>query len=390
MIFPADDPTGDDPRPTALFSAAAAAATANSWTSINGWAVARVYSNAAEEYQAAQTEAAVADIGSIVRYTARGEDAAALLARVLSAPLAGLEPGDSARGLMLDDAGFVVDIGEAARLAPDLYLLSCGRRHARRLQLAARELDAAVEEITEHVAALAVLGPGAREAAASAGFDVQSEARAAQSRVRGVEISVRPIAYGAVLGVEVIFPYEEALTLWERLRRAARPKPIGLDALEIIRIEGGAPRLGLDFTGADETSDESVKRRPAGLGLAHLAPLGRGWFNGRRALRRDSGPDRALVTLGIDADRARPGAVVFGRKGPVGRLMSAAFSPRLKRVVAFAEIAADAVAGPLAAEISPGDPARCAAELLETPESRLAAAFRAEQTKATDLSRARV
>jgi aminomethyltransferase len=388
MIFPIDDPALDEPKPTALFSAAASSASANSWTSVNGWSVPRVYSNVADEYNAAFNAAAVADLGAVIRYTARDRDAPSFLARAVSAPVASLEPGESARGLMLDEAAQVVDIADVARLAPDLYLLSAARQHARRLQLAARGLDATVEEITGHVAALAILGPGAREAAAAAGLDVSGDNLAAQARVRGVEISVRPISFGGVPGVEVIFPYEEALTLWERLRRAVKPKPIGLDALEVIRIEGGLPRLGVDFIGADEALAEDQKRAPAALGLSHLAPVNRGWFNGRRALRADARSPRRLVSLGVDADRALAGSIVHGKKEPVGRLTSAVFSPRMKRVVAFADVAADAAAGPLTVE-GPGG-ARFLTEFLETPESRLAAAYQASEARATDLRPRRV
>lgn len=375
MMFPADDPVTDDPRPTALFSAAASAACANSWTSVNGWSVARVYSSVAEEYNEAHTEAAVADIGSVVRYTVRGADAGLFLQRVVSAPIGALEAGESVRGLMVDDEGFVVDIAEAARLGDDLYLLSTSRRHARRLQLGVRGLEAAVEEITEHVAAMAIIGPTSREAAAAAGFDLMSEKLAAQSRVRGVELSVRPVAYGALAAVEVIFPFDEGLTLWERLRRAAKPRPIGLDALEIIRIEGGMPRLGVDFQGAESATAADQKRTPQSLGLAHLAPLDRSWFSGRRALRGASPSTRRLVGLGVDADRVQAGALVYGRKGmAVGRITSCGFSPRMKRIVAFADIAADMIDVPLEVDCQPPGQGRAPAGLLETAESRRAAA----------------
>ncbi|NWG71084.1 MAG: aminomethyl transferase family protein [Parvularculaceae bacterium] len=379
MMFPADDPVTDDPRPTALFSAAASAASANSWTSVNGWSVARVYSSVPDEYLAAHAEAAVADIGPVVRCTVRGADAAAFLQRIVSAPIGALEPGESVRGLMIDDDGFVIDLAEAARLAADLYLLSTSRKHARRLQLGARGLDAAVEEITEHVAAMAIIGPASREAAAAAGFDLMSDKLAAQSRVRGVELSVRPVAYGALPAVEVIFPFDEALTLWERLRRAAKPKPIGLDALEIIRIEGGTPRLGVDFQSSETATSADQKRTPASLGLAHLAPLARSWFSGRRALREAGPPHRRLIGLGIDADRAQPGAQIYGKKGaPVGRVTSCAFSPRMKRVVAFADIAAEAAGEALEVDAEGTGrgtgSGRAPAGLLETAESRAAAA----------------
>ena len=377
MIFPADDLIADDPRPTALYAATASAATANLWTSINGWAAPRVYTSVEEEYEAAVKGAVVADVGAVTRYAARGRDAAALLARATTAPVEGLNVGESGRGLMLDAEGYVVDKIEAARLADNLYMLTTSRPHARRLQLAARGFDAALEEITGRIAALAILGPDSRDVAAAAGLDAESDMLARQSRVRGVEASARPIHFGALPGIEVIFPYDEALTLWERLRRARAPKPIGIDALEIIRIEGGAPRPGLDFTVADEARREGAKRLPEEIGLGHLAPPNRAWFNGRRALKTAMRSGRGLAVLAIDAGAAHAGAAVYGKKGPVGRLTSVASSPRLKRAVAFADLAVEAFGKPLEVAM-PGDgEARAAAVFFETPEGKLAQAFRA-------------
>ena len=318
MIFPADDPVTDDPAPTALYAASASAAAANSWTSINGWAVARAYTTVEEEYEAAYERAVVADVGAVTRDTGGGRDAASVLARAATAPVEGLAVGESARGLMLDAEGYVADKIETARLGPSLYLLTTSRAHARRLQLAARGFDAEVDDITGQTAALAILGPEARDIAAAAGLDAESDVLARQGRVRGVETSARPIHFGALPGIEVIYPQDEALTLWERLRRARRPKPIGLDALEIFRIEGGAPRPGLDFPVADAARDDA-KRLPEEIGLAHLAPPNRAWFNGRRALKDAARSGRALAVLAIDAGAASPGAAVYGKKGQAGR-----------------------------------------------------------------------
>lgn len=387
MIFPAEDSGSGEPRPTALYAAAASVATANLWTSINGFAAARVYTTVTEEYEAATTAAGVIDAGPIIRYSARGPDAARALGRATSAPVAGLTPGESARGLMLDEAGGVIDKIEVARLSSDLYLLSCSRRHARRFQIAARGFSAEIAEITGAVAALAIVGPAARETAAAAGLDVESDTLARQGRVRGVETSIRPIHFGAQEGVEIIYPYDEALTLWERLRRARRPAPVGLDALEIVRIEGGTPRPGLDFTPAGERRIAGARRTPDEIGLPHLAPANSGWFNGRRALVGSPGIARALVVLAADAGAVAPGAAVYARKAVVGRVTSAAYSPRLKRALAFADIGPEAFGKPL--EIAaPGDgEERIAATLYETAESRLAGAFRAAARAATDSRR---
>lgn len=379
MIFPVDDPVTDDPNPTALYAAAASAASANSWTSVNGWAVARVYTSVTEEYEAALDGACVADVGAVTRYAARGREAAAMLARATTAPVEGLAVGESARGLMLDENGYVADKIEAARLGPDLYLLSSSRPHARRLQLAARGFDASIDDITGQIAALAILGAEARDIAAAAGLDAESEVLARQGRVRGVETSARPIHFGLLAGIEVIYPRDEALTLWERLRRARAPKPIGLDALEIFRIEGGAPRPGLDFAISDEAADDADKRLPDEIGLAHLAPANRAWFNGRRALVGAPRSGRALAVLALDAGEAKAGAAVYGKKGQVGRLTSAAYSPRLKRAVAFADLSIEAFGKPLEVALPGEEGKRAAAAIFETPENRLAQAFRAAQ-----------
>jgi aminomethyltransferase len=383
MIFPADDAVSDDPRPTALFAAIAASATANSWTSVNGFSVPRVYSNITEEYEAAHSRAGIVDAGPLVRYTVRGAAAAELVARATTTPAATLDPGESARGLMLDQSGAVVDLVETACIAPDLYLLSCSSPHGRRMRLARRGLDATVEDITGHVAALALVGPQARDAAAAAGLDVANEALSVQSRVRGVETSTRPFAFAGLPGVEVILPYDEALTLWERLRRAAKPRPIGLDALEIMRIEGGVPRVGVDFVDADSARAEAQMRSPASLGLAHLAPVSRNWFSGRAGLARRMRPATRLTVLAIDAAQAVPGAAVFAGKGEIGALTSAAFSPKLKRIVAFADLAAEAT-GPFEVALPAPAGGRARADLFETAESRLAAASAAGDRSATE------
>ena len=388
MIFPASDLSSVEPKPTALFSATASASYANSWTSINGWSTPLLYTKVEEEYASLTKSAAVADFGALWRYIVRGGGAPAFLARVTTAPLLNLEIGESARGLILSSTGGVVDLIDVARLGADMYLLTCSRPHARRMQLAARGVDAMVEDITGRVAALAIIGPEARDVAAAAGVDAASENLAAQTTVRGIETAARPINVGLQPGVEIIYPYEEALTLWERVRRAAAPTPAGLSALEVLRIESGAPRLGVDFIGADDATKADFVRTPEALGLPHLAPVNRAWFNGRRSLLNSGRfPERSLHVLALEGEEVNVGASVLSNGVPVGRMTSAAFSPRYKRVVAFADLAAGAEQKPLEATTMENEEGRVKARLLETAESALAEAFRATLAETTESRR---
>lgn len=386
MIFPAEDFFTDAPRPTPLFSAVASASEANLWTSVNGWTVARVYSSVTGEYETAKNAAALADLGALARYAVRGAGAAAFLGRLTTAPAASLQVGESARGLMLDDHGCVIDLAEASRLSDDLFVLTLPAPHARHIALGARGLDAAVEDISGQVAALGVFGPQTGAALAAAGLKSASETLASSGVLRGVETAARPIQFGAMPGVELIFPKEEALTIWERIVRRGAGAAIGLDALEILRLEAGAPRPGLDFAPAGRAGADP--RTPEELGLAHLAPLDRGWFNGRRALRNLAGrPRRRLISLSVDAETAAPGAAVFCDGKPAGRLTTCAWSPARKRVIAFADI--DAATRGNTYEISAAAPAegRIPAKRFETAESGLARVFAGGRDAATDFRR---
>lgn len=388
MHFPACD-DAVEPRATPLYAAAAGLSATNSWTSLNGYAAARVYTSVEEEYKAASEDAALVDLGPMRRYTLRGPDAAAILSRLTTTPVSDLGVGESARGLILDTDGFVADFADLTRLSGDLYLLTTATPIDRRLQLAARGFDADALNVGSMVAALGIAGPAARDVAAAAGIDLLSADASAQGRVRGVELAIRPVGFGAAPGVEIMYPADEALVIWERLRRK-RPLPaIGLDALEILRIEGGVPRIGVDFAGADQTGVMSERRRPNEIGLPHLAPPNRAWFNGRRAMKSADRPDRYLVVLSVDCDRVEPGSAIMFKTDTVGRITSAAFSPRLRRVVAFAEIEASALDRPLEA-VLPGASGRAPARLHDTAESRLAFFFRENLKTATESARSSV
>ncbi len=384
MIFPVDDIVAERPAPTPLYAAAASVSTANLWTSINGFAAARVYDSVEAEYRAAKEGAVIADFGPLSRYAVRGESAAVLLSRVATAPALSLSPGESARGLILDDEGGVIDLAEVSRLADELFLLTTPSPQPRALQLAARGLDAQVEDISRTVAAIGVLGANANEALAASGLKIPGDHVAASAVLRGVETAARPMQFGALPGAELVFPAEDALTIWERLMRRSSVKPIGLDAMEVLRIESGAPRPGADFI--TRVPRRGARRPlPSEIGLPHLAPLDGGWFNGRRSLRFAApAPDHYLVTLAIDADHVLPGApVALGGKAD-GRVTLAVWSPAVRRVIAFASLPG-ATAGKIReiSVVDDGGEAR-RARILDTAESRLAAAFQQSQAQATD------
>ncbi|MEX6632133.1 glycine cleavage T C-terminal barrel domain-containing protein [Hyphococcus lacteus] len=387
MIFAAEDIFADAPRPTPLFSAAASVSEANLWTSVNGWTAARVYTAVGEEYEAARNTAVIADFGPMARYAVRGKDAANFLSRLTTAPAISLHVGEGARGLVLDDQGHVIDLAEVSRLSEELFLVSLPGPHARRIDLAARGMELETQDISGDVAALGILGPQTGSVLSAAGLKSVSETFAASGVLRGVETAARPLQFGGIHGVELIFPKDDALTIWERIIRRSIARPIGLDALDVLRLESGVPRAGLDFIPSDRR-DGGAKRTPEELGLAHLAPLDGGWFNGRRALRKSAGhPERRLVSLSLDAEQSMPGAAVFQGGKNVGRVTSCAWSPARKRVLVFADVSASCRGADYEIAMLTPEDGRVAAKRFETTESALEHRFVSEQGRATDFRR---
>ena len=387
MIFPAEDFTMDAPKATPLYAAAAGSSKANSWSSVNGWSVARVFTSVESEYQAAKSKAAIADLGPLARYAVRGEEAAQFLSRVTTAPATRLAIGESARGLILDHQGAVIDLSEVSRLSDDLFLLTTPTPHERRLRLASRGLAVDVEDISSKIAALGVFGPQAADVLSAAGFKSPGDDVAASGVVRGVETAARPMQFSALPGVELIFPAAEALTVWERLIRRSHVGPVGLDAMEALRIESGAPRTGVDFLPADKTRPQT-RKTPGEIGLPHLAPLDRGWFNGRRGLRYLAArPVRTLITLMIDSERSQPGAIVYSNGKSVGRVTSCAWSPAQKRVVAFADVSSVRDGNKYEISVPAPDEGRVSARQIESPEMALAKAYLAARQSATENAR---
>lgn len=391
-----------------LHAAFAEYSQANAWTAINGFAFARRYGEFLSEYDALTNGCAAVDLSVLRRYSLRGPEAAAALARLSSAPTGELRPGESGRGLILDARGGVADLCEVTRLAPELFLLTTTAPGIRRLTLAVRGLDVHTEDIGDNLAALGLFGPGARDAAAAAGFEVDVDGAAAQVRVRGVESFARPTSLGRSIGLELIFPGDEALAIWERLRRTASPLPVGIDACEVARLEGGTPRPAIDFPRADETPGQDG-RSPSEIGLPHLAPVDKAWFTGRRALA--ARPDRfTLIPALIDADEILAGAavrLVGGRSrsargdGVVGEVRSARHSPFFRGAIGFVEIdlaAAGEAINPETLRPREGAEIRvdanngraALASALETHEWRLAAAYRRRRRDATESARAAV
>jgi aminomethyltransferase len=156
-------------------------------------------------------------------------------------------------------------------------------------------------------------------------------------KVGGVPCMVSRTGYSGELGYELYCKPEHAADLWNAVLEAGRPQgmlPIGLSAIETIRIESGLLFPDVDYF--------QHKTDPFEVRLDKLVKLDKpGEFIGKEALARiaEEGTPRVLTTLRIEGDEVPEYGAAVTRDGEeVGVVRSPAKSPTFGEVLAMAAI----------------------------------------------------
>jgi len=203
--------------------------------------------------------------------------------------------GSPERGFWLDTEGFVLEL-----VLRHLTMYSVGR-------------DVPIEDVSQELAILSLIGPRSVEIAGTAALpEHASEA----VKVGGVEC----LAVGAEAGIDLIAMAADAAALRDALL-AAGAAGVGEDAAEIARIEAGLPRFGAEM---------SAETMPAEAGIVERAvSFTKGCYIGQEPVARlhyKGRPNRHLRGLELSAPTEPGTALRLGEK-EVGRIGSACVSP---------------------------------------------------------------
>lgn len=283
----------------------------------------------------------------------RGPDAAEFLQGQVTNDVLALEAGQGCYAAMLNPKGRVLADMRIVCAEPGRYLVDT---ESAALEAVLRDLrmykigrQVEVADIAER-SLVSVIGPRSEEVAESG----------LGARLPGDEHSLQQVDGGAFairtnLGIDAIADGDQAAEIRERLLSAGA-HPVSLDAAEIVRIESGRPRHGLDMTEDNLPAEAGIVERSVSFTKGCYVgqePVARMHYKGH--------PNRHLRGLRL-LEQATPGASLFSSDKEVGRVTSAALSPSL---------------GPVALalvrrEISPGDevsvgPAGSAASVVELP-----------------------
>jgi glycine cleavage system T protein (aminomethyltransferase) len=309
-----------------------------------GWEMPVYYEGARAEHLAVRQSCGIFDVSHMGQIETSGEQAQALLQRLLSNDASAIsfavEPdgasgtGGAQYGVMCREDGGVLDDLFTYRLEPDRYLtVTNAANHAGDLEWfrthAGEFGQAQVHDRIDSYAMLAVQGPLAREIVqAISDSPLPRRMTAARRRLAGAEVLVCGTGYTGEDGVELLCEPDDAPLLWDEIvRRGATPA--GLAARDTLRLEVCFCLYGNELT---------PERSPieAGLGWCCREQTG---FIGSAAVQavRESGPGQKLVAFTVEGPGiARAGNEVLGG----GVVTSGTLSPCVERAIGMAYVPA--------------------------------------------------
>jgi aminomethyltransferase len=345
----------------------AALCTSQAWRRWAGYQVASSYELLHDrEYHAIRSAAALLDVSPLYKYLITGPDAARLLDRVVTRPVATAKVGQVLYTPWCDAAGKVIDDGTISRLGDQTFRMTSANPNIRWLHLNATGLQVAIADVSESTAALALQGPNARailQQLTDADLTGLKYFRLTQTNLRGIPVTISRTGYTGDLGFELWVDAARALPLWDALIDAGTPygiTPTGILALDMARIEAGLMLLEVDYISAHRALIESQKSSPFELNLGWTVSLDKEWFVGKEALAAEAGAEGgpAWQFVGIEVEweslerlyaevrlpprlpttawRVSVPVAVDGAQ--VGYASSGCWSPLLKKYIALAHL----------------------------------------------------
>ena len=326
----------------------AALSTTENWTSWNTYKVARVVDKLSMEYFAVRSGCAVMDLTPMEKYRISGIGAREFLDRLVTRDISTLRPGRVTYIVWCNDEGRVIDDGTLFQLGDDDYRLCAQHHQLDWLLMSASGFDVQIRTETEDVAALAVQGPTSHsvlEAAGIKGLEVLKPFGIIDLRCGEIPVTVSRTGFTGDLGYELWMEPEHALDVWDAVFAVQGQydvHPMGLDALDMVRIEAGFIMPGFDFNCADSTVRAGYDRSPYELGLGWVVNLDKGHFTGRKALiaEKSRPAKRRLTKMVVEGNKPVGEAFIYDSKNgkQIGEVKCTTWSPVIKANIAMADV----------------------------------------------------
>ncbi len=290
------------------------------------------------------------DLSPLRKFEVLGPDAEALLQATVTRDVRRLADGQVVYTAMCNETGGMLDDGTVFRLGADNFRWVGGSEYGGvwlREQAERLGLRVWVKESTDDLSNVAVQGPLSREILSEIVWTSPAQTPFAELRwfrfsvarvdgPTGIPLIASRTGYSGELGYELFCHPKDAPALWDRVLEVGSPRgltPLGLEALDMLRIEAGLIFAGYEF-------DDQVDPFEAGIGFT-VPEDKEDDFVGREALaERRAHPQRRLVGLELEGNEtAGHGDCVHVGRSQVGVVTSGTRSPVLKKNIALCRMA---------------------------------------------------
>lgn len=303
-----------------------------------------------DEWRACRERVAIMDLSALRKCEIVGPDAEEFLNRVLPRDVRKLGMGGVYYTALCNDAGGMIDDGTLMRMT-QLNFRWIGGADASILWLQEQArvsgLRVSVRNSSEQVVNLALQGRHSEAILSALFHPVAGRPSVAElqrfrftvarhSGDNGLPVLISRTGFTGELGYEIFCAPRDAERVFDLLMAEGKRfgiAPIGMQALDMLRIEAGLPLAGAEFDGRTTPYE-------AGIGFTVALKSKETAFPGRPALEKAAAWGKTqLVTLVFEGGEAPlPHAPVRVGTTPVGRLTSITRSPGLGKVIALAQI----------------------------------------------------
>jgi aminomethyltransferase len=334
------------------------------FTDYNGYWLPTAYDNhgAVDEYWACRERTAIMDLSPLRKWEVLGPDAEELLQSTMTRDIRRLADGQVVYTALCNDTGGMIDDGTVFRLQATNFRFVGGAEWDGvwlREQAERRGLRAWIKESTDELHNVAVQGPMSRDvltpliwtAPTQTPFAELGWFRFSVARIggpQGLPVIVSRTGYTGELGYELFCHPKDAPALWDAVLGAGDVTPLGLEALDMLRIEAGLVFAGAEF-------DDQVDPFEAGIGFTVPKAKEEDYVGKEALAERREHPQRRLVGLELEGNEpASHGECVHVDRHQVGVITSGTRSPVLKKNIAlcrmnvrYAEIGTEVEVGKL-------------------------------------------
>ena len=318
----------------------------------NGYWLANNYTKygTIKEYNSCREKAIAIDLSPLRKFEINGPDAESLMQYALTRNVKKLSIGQVSYSAMCYENGCMIDDGTIFRLGKENFRWIGGQEYGGtwlRELAKKKNYNAWVRSSTDQIHNISVQGPNSRKILEKFFWSAPTQPtinelqwfRFSIGRIEdemGTPIIVSRTGYTGELGFEVWCHPKDASEVWDKVWENGKDlgiAPMGLEALDMVRIEAGLIFYGYEF-------DDQTDPFEAGIGFAVALKTKEDDFVGKEALiKRKASPQKKLVGLElIGKEQANHGDCVHIGKAQIGVITSGMISPTLGKNIALCRI----------------------------------------------------